>query len=311
MKKKMLLLCLSGAMLVTFMFGCGVKEQSKPDSVGSGSASNKITVASKPFTENYILAEIMVQLLDAKTDLVVENRSIEGGTTSVLHPALMNGDIDIYPEYTGTGWQDVLKHEKIIADPQKLYSEVKKEYLKKYDIQWLPMFGFNDTFTLAMPKAEADKAKIESFSDLAAVSKNYVFGSEPDFYERKDGYDGLVTAYGFEFKSAKQMAIALKYKAIEAKQVDVINAFSTDGMLMQFDMKVLKDDKNYFPSYFCAPIIRTQVLKQHPEIGDVLSLLKGQIGDAEMARMNYLVDVKKRDVKAVASDFLKEKGLVK
>lgn len=269
-----------------------------------------IVVSNKPFTESYILAEIIVQLLEHHTNLRVERRIVEGGTTSILHPALVRGEIDLYPEYTGTAWQEVLKHENIIRDPLELYEAVKKEYQERFGLVWLPLFGFNNTFTLAVRRESAERDGLRTFSDLARVSGRYVFGAEPDFFERKDGYDNLVATYGFRFKATKQMAIALKYPAIVSREVDVINAFSTDGLLQKFDLVVLEDDKNFFPSYFCAPVVRGEILKRHPEVAEVLGLLAGRITDAEMTRMNYLVDEERRDPRDVALEFLKEEGLI-
>lgn len=272
--------------------------------------SGRIIVSNKPFTESYILAEIMIQLLEHHTNLTVERRIIEGGTTSILHPALVNGEIDLYPEYTGTAWQEVLKQENIIRDPMELYEAVKREYRERFGLLWLPLFGFNNTFTLAVRRESAEKDGLRTFSDLARVSKHYVFGAEPDFFERKDGYENLVTTYGFRFKAVKQMAIALKYPAIVSREVDVINAFATDGLLRKFNLVVLEDDKGYFPSYFCAPVVRKEVVERYPEVAAVLGLLAGRISDEKMTQMNYLVDEERRDPKDVAQEFLKKEGLI-
>jgi osmoprotectant transport system substrate-binding protein/osmoprotectant transport system permease protein len=270
----------------------------------------KIVVSNKPFTESYILAEIMAELLRRHTNLSVERRIIEGGTTSILHPALLAGEIDLYPEYTGTAWQEVLKHREIIRDPLELYEAVKREYEERFGLVWLPLFGFNNTFTLAVRRESAERDGLRTFSDLARVSERYVFGAEPDFFERQDGYENLVRTYGFRFKATRQMAIALKYPAIVSREVDVINAFSTDGLLRKFDLVVLEDDRQFFPSYLCAPVIRKEVLDRYPEVGRVLGLLEGKISDAEMTEMNYLVDEERRDPKDVAREFLEREGLL-
>lgn len=272
--------------------------------------AGKVVVSNKPFTESHILAEIMVQMLRRHTDLTVERLIIEGGTTSILHPAIVRGDIDIYPEYTGTSWQEVLRKEEVISDPMELYERVKAEYEEKFALVYLPLFGFNNTFTLAVRRESAEKDNLKTFSDLAQVSERYIFGAEPDFFERKDGYDNLVKTYGFRFKAVKQMAIALKYPAIVSREVDVIDAFSTDGLLKKFDLVVLEDDKNYFPSYFCAPVVRKATLEKYPIIAEVLGKLEGQITDEEMTEMNYLVDEELRDPKDVAREFLEKKGLL-
>jgi len=270
----------------------------------------KVVVSNKPFTESHILAEIIVQILKAHTDLKVERLIVEGGTTSILHPAIVRGDIDIYPEYTGTSWQEVLRKDELISDPMELYQRLKEEYEKRFNLVYLPLFGFNNTFTLAVRMESAEEDNLKPFSALARVSERYIFGAEPDFFERKDGYENLVKTYGFRFKATKQMAIALKYPAIVSREVDVIDAFSTDGLLKKFNLVILEDDKNYFPSYFCAPVVRKETLDRYPVIAEVLSRLEGQISNEEMTEMNYLVDEKLMDPRDVAREFLERKGLL-
>ena len=298
---------LLGLMVLGMFVGCGKEE---PDATSQSGDAKTIVVASKPFTENYIIAEMITLLLQNRTELDVRYLPIEGGTTSILHPALVKGEIDIYPEYTGTGWQEVLKRDTVDHAPADLYQLVKEAYAQEFDIVWLPALGFDDTFTLAVPAALAQEKKLQTFSDLAAISGELRFGAEPDFYERYDGYDGLVAAYGFQFKEARQMAIALKYNAIESNEVDVINAFSTDGMLQRFKMVVLKDDQNYFPSYLCAPVVRGETLRAFPEIADVLAELAGSIDEATMTQLNYQVDELKQEPGKVAEDFLRQRGLL-
>jgi len=192
----------------------------------------------------------------------------------------------------------------------ELYQRVKEEYEKRFNLVYLPLFGFNNTFTLAVRRESAEEDNLKTFSDLARVSERYIFGAEPDFFERKDGYENLVKTYGFRFKATKQMAIALKYPAIVSREVDVIDAFSTDGLLKKFNLVILEDDKNYFPSYFCAPVVRKETLDRYPVIAEVLSRLEGQISNEEMTEMNYLVDEKLMDPRDVAREFLERKGLL-
>jgi osmoprotectant transport system substrate-binding protein len=278
--------------------------------VGCGSETKKVVVASKPMTEQYILAEMITSLIEENTDIKVEKKLGIGGGTSNIQPAMLKGEIDIYPEYTGTGWLFVLKKE-LIRDPVKLYEEVKKEYSSKYAIKWLGLYGFNDTYALAIKKSVADKLNINTYSDLASKSDSLKLGSEPDFYEREDGYKGLVTEYGFKFKEKREIDIGLKYEAINSDNVDVINAFSTDALLKKYDLKVILDDKNFFPSYFATTLIREETLKKYPELESVLNVLQGRISDEEMTQMNYLVEAEKKDPKDVAVEFLKAKGLLK
>ena len=219
--------------------------------VGCGSKTKKVVVASKPMTEQYILAEMITALIESNTDIKVEKKLGIGGGTSNIQPAMLKGEIDIYPEYTGTGWLFVLKKD-LINDPVKLYEGVKKEYSTKYAIKWLGLYGFNDTYALAIKKSVADKLNINTYSDLASKSDSLKFGAEPDFYEREDGYKGLQKEYGLNFKDKTELDIGLKYEAINSDNVDVINAFSTDALIKKYDLKVLVDDKNYFPSYFAC-----------------------------------------------------------
>lgn len=278
--------------------------------VGCGSKTKKVVVASKPMTEQYILAEMITALIESNTDIKVEKKLGIGGGTSNIQPAMLKGEIDIYPEYTGTGWLFVLKKD-LIKDPAKLYEEVKKEYSAKYAIKWLGLYGFNDTYALAIKKSVADKLNINTYSDLASKSDSLKFGAEPDFYEREDGYKGLQKEYGFKFKEKREMDIGLKYEAINSDNVDVINAFSTDALLKKYDLKVIKDEKNFFPSYFATTLIREETLKKYPELEKVLNKLEGKINDDEMTQMNYLVEKEKKDPKDVAMEFLKSKGLLK
>ncbi|MBU3145085.1 glycine betaine ABC transporter substrate-binding protein [Clostridium sp. CF012] len=278
--------------------------------VGCGNKTKKVVVASKPMTEQYILAEMITALIEASTDIKVEKKLGIGGGTSNIQPAMIKGEIDIYPEYTGTGWLFVLKKD-LIRDPVKLYEEVKKEYSTKYAIKWLGLYGFNDTYALAIKKSVADKLNINTYSDLASKSDSLKFGAEPDFYEREDGYKGIQKEYGFNFKEKREMDIGLKYEAINSDNVDVINAFSTDALLKKYDMKVLVDDKNFFPSYFATTLIREETLKKYPELEPVLNELQGRISDKEMIQMNYLVESEKKDPKDVAVEFLKGKKLLK
>ncbi|MBW9158243.1 glycine/betaine ABC transporter substrate-binding protein [Clostridium sp. FP2] len=278
--------------------------------VGCGSKAKKVVVASKPMTEQYILAEMITALIEGNTDIKVEKKLGIGGGTSNIQPAMIKGEIDIYPEYTGTGWLFVLKKD-LIRDPVKLYEEVKKEYKAKYNIKWLGLYGFNDTYALAIKKSVADKLNINTYSDLASKSDSLKFGAEPDFYEREDGYKGLQKEYNFKFKEKRELDIGLKYEAINSDNVDVINAFSTDALLKKYDMKVIVDDKNFFPSYFASTLIREETLKKYPELENVLNKLQGKINDKEMIQMNYLVESEKKDPKDVAVEFLKGKGLLK
>jgi glycine betaine/choline ABC-type transport system substrate-binding protein len=305
MKAKIIVGVLLMALVSFAIVGCGSNRS------GNNGATTKdpIVIGSKPHAEQFILGEMLAILLEEKTDIPVKrNFGIAGGTSN-LHPAMVSGDIDMYPEYTGTGWMFVLKQD-LIADPQEMYEAVRDQYQQEYNITWLEPYGFNNTFTLALSRAIVEEYGLQSFSDLGEVSENFSFGAEFDFFEREDGFPALSETYGLNFKQTREMDIGLKYQAIGAGQVDVINAFSTDGQISLFDLVILKDDKNFFPSYHCATIVRTETLDKYPEIADVLGVLTGQISDSEMTEMNYQVDELKRDAADVAREFLVSKGLL-
>lgn len=275
---------------------------------GCSQTENKIVLASKPMTEQYILAEILTQLIEKDTDIQVVQKLGIGGGTSNIQPGMLSGEIDLYPEYTGTGWLFVLKKD-LINDPQELYTEVKKSYDEEFEIHWSGLYGFNDTYGIAVKKALAEKYGLKTYSDLAKVSDQLSLGAEYDFYEREDGYPGLENVYGFQFKEKIELDIGLKYEAIETEKVDVINVFSTDAKLKELDMVVLEDDIGFFPSYFAATLIRKETLEKYPKLEMVLEKLTGAISNEEMIEMNYHVEVEKKDPKTVASDFIEKKGL--
>jgi len=277
--------------------------------VGCKKDEKKIVIASKPMTEQFILVEMISQLIEENTDITVEMKLGIGGGTANIHPAMEKGEIDIYPEYTGTGWLFVLK-EDLISDPNELYEAVKKGYHDKYNIKWMDLYGFNDTFGIAIKKELSEEYNINTYSDLAEYSKKFSIAAEYDFYEREDGYPGLEEKYGFDFKTKKEIDIGLKYQAIGADKVDVINVFSTDGRLKEQGLIVLEDNLNFFPSYFATTLIREETLEQYPELEEVLEMLDGQISNDEMIELNYLVEIEKKDPKDVATDFLKNKGLL-
>jgi glycine betaine/choline ABC-type transport system substrate-binding protein len=296
MMKKIFSLVLCVALLVG-VFGCAATEE------------KKVVVASKPHSEQYILAEMITLLIENGTDIKVEKKLGIGGGTANIQPAMESGEIDIYPEYTGTGWLFVLK-EELINDPEVLYEAVKKAYAEDYNIKWLGMYGFNNTYAIAMKRELAEEMGIETYSDLAEKAGDLSFGGEYDFYEREDGLPGLEALYGLLFGDTVEMDIGLKYEAIGSGQVDVINAFSTDGLIKKFDLKVLEDDKQFFPAYHAATLVRQEILDAYPELEAVLEAMSGQISDEEMTELNYLVENEKMDPAKVAEEFLKEKGLL-
>lgn len=276
---------------------------------GCSGGDNKIVIGSKDFSENVVMGEVFAQLIEANTELKV-TRKLNMGGTFVCFEAIKGGDIDIYPEYTGTGLTAQLKMD-VITDPDEAYRVVSEEFDKEFGIKWLEPLGFNNTYTLAVSKEVYEEYGVETFSDLAEISNRLIFGAEHEFFDRQDGYDGLVALYGMTFKEEpKKMNVSLKYQAIGNGDMDVTDAFATDGPIRQYSLKVLQDDKGFFPPYYAAPIVRNDTLEAHPEIEDILNQLAGRIDDDTMTELNYLIDVEGKDVDVVAREFLEAQGLI-
>jgi osmoprotectant transport system substrate-binding protein len=272
--------------------------------------SNKIVIGSKNFTENMILGEIFKQLIEDQTDLKVAYKESLGGTM-VCFEALKKGELDIYPEYTGTGLTAHLKME-VVNDAERAYEIVKKEFAERFAIQWLEPLGFNNTYAIAVKESFAQRNKLAKVSQLALLSADLKFGAEHEFFDRQDGYDGMVSAYGIHFQGEPvKMDVALKYQAIVEDKINVTDAFSTDGQLIRYKLRILEDDRNFFPPYYAAPIIRQQTLEKHPELEEVLNMLAGKISDAEMQQLNYQAECEKISIKEVVRHFLTTKGLLK
>lgn len=278
-------------------------------SAGGQKKSGTIKIATKPMTEQLILGEMLSILIQENTDLNVEITKGVGGGTSNIHPALIKGDFDLYPEYTGTAWNNILKKTEY-PDDETLWNTLTDEYDTQFGLKWVGMYGFNNTYTLALRKEIADKYNIKTFSDLAKYTPEITFGANPDFYEREDGYQALCDAYGFSFKDQMDMDIGLKYNALNSGEVDVINAYTTDGQLSVADAVSLTDDKGFFKNYYCGTVVREDTLENYPELEGVLKKMDGIITNEEMSKMNYDLEVNNRDEHDVAMEFLKSKGLI-
>jgi osmoprotectant transport system permease protein len=206
-----------------------------------------IVVASKNFTEQHILAELMAQLLEAKTNLTIL-RKLNLGTTEIVHEALLKGEVDLYPEYSGTAYLTVLKRpweEK----KRNVFKEVKEAYREKFNLIWLKPFGFSNSQSLAVPKKFAQDYNITCITDLASLSSHLCLAAPPEFLKRKDGLLNLSRVYGLKFKNVLQIDISLLYRVLDHKDVDIIVAFTTDGKIKKYNLILLQDDKNFYPPY--------------------------------------------------------------
>ena len=270
-------------------------------------AQQPVRVGSKNFTEQFILGELYAQALEAN-GIKTEKKFNLGGTL-IAHKALEEKQIDLYPEYTGTILLAVLKQETM-TDAKAVYDKVKGEYAAK-GLVVLNQAPVNNTYVLVVRPETAEKYKLETDSDLAKVSKELKLGAGPEFRDRKDGLPGLRDKYSMEFKEDLQLAIGLRYQALKNDQIQVVNGYSTDGMISAMKLKRLKDDRNLWPPYYIVPVVRKDALDANPRIAEVLNRVNASLDDATMAEMNYKVDGEKMEPKDVARDFLKAKGIVK
>ncbi|MCB9881291.1 MAG: ABC transporter permease subunit [Planctomycetes bacterium] len=269
-----------------------------------------ITIGSKNFTESAILAELMAQMIEAHTDIVVERKTFLGGTL-LCWGALRDGGLDLYAEYTGTGWAIILEEPARVSDPLQTYLHVADRYARTFDIHWQQPFGFENTYALAMRDDQAERLGIRTTSDLLAHQQELRAGFSIEFMNREDGYPGLVDVYGLDFGgTARSLEHGLAYQAIRDGEIDVIDAYSTDGKLLRYDLRVLKDDRDLFPPYTAAPIVRGDTLERCPEIEGVLRRLAFRIPEASMQRMNDRVESDGLTFAAAAAEFLEAEGLL-
>lgn len=275
---------------------------------GSG-AGGAIKVGSKDFTEQFILGEMYALVLENQ-GLKVQ-RKLNLGGTPVAQAGLQSGQIDLYPEYTGTGLLTILKL-PASSNQKQVFETVSKAYQEKFKLVWLDPAPMNNSQALAMTEAGSKKYGIKTISDLAKRASQLVMIGPPEFEAREDGLPGLQKAYGnFKLKAYKGADAGLRYQALKDGQADVVVAFGTDGELSAFNLVVLEDDKKLFPPYQVAPVVRQEILDKNPQIKDALNALAPKLTNEIMQRLNYEVSGKKREPAEVAKDFLTKEGLFK
>lgn len=268
-----------------------------------------VKVGSKNFTEQYVLAEIYAAALENAGIKVV--RKINLGGTLIAHQALTTGEIDLYPEYTGTALISVVKG-KVQSDPDAVYKEVKDFYETNFKVTWLKPDAINNGYALLVRPETAAAHNLKTLSDLGKVASTLVLGAGPEFSERADGLPGLKATYGAVFKEFKQFAkLGLRYDALAAKQIDVANGFATDWQIADGKLVALDDDKRLFPPYYVAPVIRQDTLAANPQIAATLDALSPLLDNDTMRKLNARVEKDREEPKDVAKAFLKEKGVIK
>jgi len=297
MKKKHFLLLLTAVFLAAFLTACGGSDD-----------ENRVVVASKDFTEQFILGEMYAQLLEDAGYTV--DRRLNLGGTPVAHQALLDGQIDLYPEYTGTGLLTVLGL-GVMSDETAVYNTVRDAYAEQFSLVWLDPAPMNNTQALAMTRARATELGITTFSDMVANAGQLVLIGPPEFAEREDGLPGLREVYGdFTFRNFLTVDPGLRYQAIQSGEADVVVAFGTDGELAAFDLLTLIDDRGLYPPYQVAPVVRQATLDANPDLANLLNSLAPLLTDDTMQRLNNEVSGQGREPADVARDFLVSQGLI-
>ncbi|MER3115859.1 osmoprotectant ABC transporter substrate-binding lipoprotein OpuCC [Bacillus subtilis] len=271
-----------------------------------GASDDTIKIGSQSMTESEILANMIAQLIEHDTDLntaLVKNL----GSNYVQHQAMLGGDIDISAtRYSGTDLTSTLGKEAE-KDPKKALIIVQNEFQKRFSYKWFDSYGFDNTYAFTVTKKFAENEHINTVSDLKKNASQYKLGVDNAWLKRKgDGYKGFVSTYGFEFGTTYPMQIGLVYDAVKNRKMDAVLAYSTDGRIKAYDLKILKDDKRFFPPYDCSPVIPEKVLKEHPELEGVINKLIGQIDTETMQELNYEVDGKLKEPSVVAKEFLEK-----
>ncbi len=266
-----------------------------------------VVVASKPFAESYVLAEMFAQLLEDRG--IPVDRRLGLGATELAFAALRNGAVDVYPEYTGTALVAILG-EQPTGDAAQVFRRVSEAFFRRWGVHWLPPLGFENTYAIAVRRETAERYGLRTLSDLAGVSARLTGGFSPDFIGRADGLPGLRDAYGLRFRAVRSLLQAVKYQALAAGSVDVIDGYSTDGAIARYDLVVLADDRGFFPPYQAAPLVSAGLAARNPHALAVLAELAGKLDAATMRRLNERVEVEREDVAAVAASALDSLELV-
>src|SRR2546430_115997 len=296
--RRVLLLVLSFVYLLNVVFfvtGC------------KKAAQTKITIGSKFFTEQVVLAELLAQHIEARTGIPVIRKTNLGGTL-LVHKALLSGDLDVYVEYTGTALTAVL-NEAPQGTSAEVYNRVKKLYSERFHLEVTEPLGFENTFAMVIRGDDAKNLHIQKISDIAPLAPKWRAGVGYEFLERPDGFRGWSDSYNLHFaESPKVMDLGLIYRALVDHQVDIVAGNSTDGLIDSLGLVALADDRHYFPPYDAVPIVRQSTLAQFPQLRAALADLSGKLSAADIRRLNYAVDAQHHDAAAVVRAFCQSRG---
>lgn len=274
-----------------------------------GGQEQTLVAGGKLGSEPEILINMYKLLIEQETDLEVELEPGLGKTSFVFN-ALETDSIDLYPEFTGTAISEFLKETAVSTDEREVYQQAKEGLEEQFDLILLEPMAFNNTYALAVTQAFAAEHDLAAISDLARVEDEVRAGFTREFADRQDGYLGIQALYGIQFEQVVTMEPSLRYPAIESGEINLVDAYSTDSEVRQYDLRVLEDDRTLFPPYQGAPLLRRETVEQYPEVVAALNLLAGRISDDQMREMNYQVNVEGRSAAEVAREFLEQEGLL-
>lgn len=273
-------------------------------------SDENLVIGGKLGSEPEILINMYKLLIENETDLNVELQPGLGKTSFVFN-ALKSGSIDVYPEFTGTAIAEFLKETAVSTDSGEVYEQARKGMKDQFNMKLLEPMAYNNTYALAVPEQLAEEYSLQTISDLKAVEQNIKAGFTLEFSDREDGYRGIQKLYGVEFPTVLTMEPKLRYGAIEKGEINLVDAYSTDSEIARYNLTVLEDDKNLFPPYQGAPLLRAETVEEHPELVRALNKLSGKISDDEMREMNYKVNVEGASAEETAREYLEKEGLLK
>lgn len=271
-------------------------------------ARSKITIGSKFFTEQVVLAELLAQHIEARTGIPIIRKTNLGGTL-LVHKALLAGELDLYVEYTGTALTTVL-NETPNGDSSAVFQRVRKAYSDRFHLEVTEPLGFENTFAIVIRGDDAKNLHLQTISDIAPLAPKWRAGVGYEFLERPDGLPGLSARYNLHFaESPKVMDLGLIYRALIDHQVDIVAGNSTDGLIDALGLVALDDDRHYFPPYDAVPIVRQSTLAQFPQLRAALADLAGKLSASDIRRLNYAVDAQHQDAATVVRSFRASKSL--
>ncbi|QXE01637.1 osmoprotectant ABC transporter substrate-binding protein [Terribacillus sp. DMT04] len=290
-------LILFSMLTVLLLSGCALP------GLGGGSGET-IKIGTVTTSETQTMGYIQKYMIEHYTDL---NAEIIGnlGSSVVMHQAMVNEDIDISSvRYTGTDLSGAL-HMDLVKDPDKATEIVQREFQEQFDQKWYDTYGFDNTYVFSVRQEVAEEDGLEQVSDLEAVADDYQVGVDNSWINREGvGYDQFVEEYGFEFNNVYPMQIGLVYSALNSEKMDAVLAYSTDARLKQFDLATLEDDRNFFPPYDASPVVSNEILREHPEIDDILQKLVGKFDNETIIELNYQADIEKKEPSTIAREYL-------